>query len=209
LGAATAPPWWGLGGIAGNSTPGDRAVAMMLMRSADLIGRPVVDLSTGNDLAEIRDVIFDRGSGTLTGFTLRKRGFLGRRMKVVLALADVVSVGNDAVMVANHDALSEPDFAPAAMVTAKAADVLKDQVVTESGRVLGEVRDVIFIGGRAPKVIGFELADGPIDRGFIPLGIASAVSGSALVVPDSYEQRISADPSGLVAEVSLIDGKAP
>jgi uncharacterized protein YrrD len=191
LGAATAPPWWGLGGIAGNSTPGDRAVAMMLMRSADLIGRPVVDLSTGNDLAEIRDVIFDRGSGTLTGFTLRKRGFLGRRMKVVLALADVVSVGNDAVMVANHDALSEPDFAPAAMVTAKAADVLKDQVVTESGRVLGEVRDVIFIGGRAP------------------LGIASAVSGSALVVPDSYEQRISADPSGLVAEVSLIDGKAP
>jgi hypothetical protein len=27
-------------------------------------------------------------------------------------------------------------------------------------------------------------------------------------VPDSYEQRIRADLSGLVAEVSLIDGKA-
>jgi uncharacterized protein YrrD len=181
---------------------------MMLMRSADLIGRPVVDTSTGNDLAEVRDVIFDRTTGTLTGFTLRKRGFLGRRMKAVLALADVVSVGTDAVMVANHDALSEPDDAPSAMATAKSADVLEDNVVTESGRILGVVCDVIFVGGRAPKVIGFEVADGPSGRGFIPLGITSAVSGSALVVPDSYEQRIRADLSGLVAEVSLIDGKA-
>jgi uncharacterized protein YrrD len=179
---------------------------MMLLRSGDLIGRPVVDTSTGNDLAEIRDVIFDRAGGILTGFTLRKRGFLGRRMKAVLPLADVVSVGTDAVMVRNHDALSEPQDAPPSMETAKSADVLDDRVVTESGRVLGVVADVIFIGGRAPKVIGFEIADGPSGRGFIPLGITRAVSGSALVVPDSYEKRIRADLSGLVAEVSMISG---
>jgi uncharacterized protein YrrD len=195
-----------LGGVEADSRRKQRAIVMMLMRSGDVIGRPVVDSSTGNDLAEIRDVIFDPRRGALTGFTLRKRGFLGRRMKDVLALAEVVSLGTDAVMVADSHALTPPADAPAEMATEKSSDVLDDQVVTESGRVLGKVCDVIFIGGRAPKVIGFEVTDGPSGRGFIPLGVTSALSGSALVVPDSYEQRIRADLSGLVAEVSLIDG---
>ena len=178
----------------------------MLMRSGDLIGRPVVDISTGNDVAEIRDVIFDSATGTLTGFTLRKRGFLGRRMKDVLALAGVVSVGREAVMITSEDALVAPDDAPDDMATDKSADVLHDQVVTESGRWLGVVGDVVFSGGPNPKVVGFEIRDGPSGRGFVPIFIPSALSGSALIVPDSYEHRIRSDLTGLGAEVSLIDG---
>jgi len=83
-----------------------------LMRGADLIGRPVVDGSTGDDIAEVKDVVFDPAKGEITGFTLRKRGFLGRRLKNVLPIGEVASVGTDAVMIEGEEALTHPDDAP-------------------------------------------------------------------------------------------------
>src|SRR5262245_50578447 len=69
-----------------------------LLRGSDLHGRPVVDLSTGEDVAEVRDVVFDVGGGRITGFTLNKRGGLfAGRLKAVLPAGEVRSVGTDAV----------------------------------------------------------------------------------------------------------------
>ena len=45
-------------------------MTIALMRGSDLIGRAVVDASTGEDLAEIRDVVFSPDRGAITGFTL-------------------------------------------------------------------------------------------------------------------------------------------
>lgn len=176
-----------------------------LMRGADLIGHPIVDASTGNDLAEVKDVMFDSAHGVITGFTLRKRGFLGRRMKLVLPIDAVVAVGTDAVIVQNGDALSHPDGAPDDVAPNRAGDVLDDRVITESGRLIGEVRDVIIVGGPSPRVVAFEVTGGPIGDGLVPIGAESAVSGSALIVPDDYEQRIRTDLTGLAAELSLIE----
>jgi uncharacterized protein YrrD len=178
-----------------------------LMRGKDLIGRPVVDGSTGDDLAEIKDVVFDAAHGAISGFTLRKRGFLGRRMKPVLPIASVFSVGTDAVMVNDAEALTDPDDAPEDLVGGGAGNVLSDQVITESGRSLGEVRDVILIGGTHPRVVGFEVAGGSVGDGLVPLGAQSAVSGSSLIVPDGYEQRIRTDLTGLASELALIEGE--
>jgi uncharacterized protein YrrD len=182
----------------------EAAMTPVLLRSSDLIGRPVVDMH-GNDVAEIRDIIFDAASGTITGFTLRERGFLGRRFKDVLALADIGSVGTDAVMIADPSVLLAPNDAPADMAPAKSGDVLNDRVITESGRELGMVKDVIVLGGASPRVVAFEVADGSAGPGLIPLAAPSAMSGSALIVPDDYEMRIRSDLTGLAAELSLIE----
>lgn len=178
-----------------------------LMRGADLIGKPVVDASTGDDLAEIRDVVFDTQAGEITGFTLRKRGFLGRRLKDVLAVDSVASVGTHAVMVEGADSLSHPDDAPDEMTADRKADVLKDMVITESGRSLGTVRDVIVLGGPSPRVVGFEIGGGIVGDGLIPIAAQSGVSGSALIVPDHYEQRVRTDLTGLAAELASIEGE--
>jgi uncharacterized protein YrrD len=179
-----------------------------LMHGHDLIGRPVVDASTGDDVAEVRDVVFDPGAGRITGFTLRRRGFLGRRMKDVLPVDAVFSVGTDAVMIEDAGALTSPDDAPDDVVGAGhgGGNVLHSQVVTESGRSLGEVKDVIVVGGRDPQVVGFEIAGGSVGDGLVPIGRHSAVSGSALIVPDDFEQRIRTDLTGLAGELALIDG---
>jgi len=175
-----------------------------LMRGADLIGHPVVDAATGNDLAEIKDVVFDPRRGVITGFTLRKRGFLGRRMKDVLPVGSVLSVGTHAVMVEGDDALSRPDDASDEVTTNKNADVLNDMVITESGRALGAVRDVIVMGGPHPSVVGFEIGGGFVGDGLVPMAAQSGVSGSALIVPDDYERRIRTDLTGFAAELASI-----
>jgi uncharacterized protein YrrD len=176
-----------------------------LMRGADLIGRPVVSASTGDDLADVKDVMFNPAKGIVTGFTLRKRGFMGRRMKVVLPVGMVLAVGTGAVMVEDADALTHPDDAPEEASPDHDRDVLSDQVITESGRLLGTVHDVIIVGGRAPRVVAFQVSGGPVGDGLVPVGAESALSASALIVPDSYEQRIRTDLTGLAAELALME----
>lgn len=177
-----------------------------LMRGQDLIGQPVVEIASGDDLAEIKDVIFDAAKGTITGFTLRKRGFFGRRLKNVLPIDGVSSVGTHAVMVDTADAITHPDDAPEDAAVDRNANVLDDTVITESGRTVGTVRDVIIVGGPTPSVVGFEIGGGSVGDGLIPVAATSALSGSALIVPDGYEQRIRTDLTGLAAELSAIDG---
>ncbi len=207
--AAEPSPWWRVDGVAPDSHidfRGVEAVSAVLMRGADLIGRPVVSSETGNAIAEIRDVVFDASRGAITGFTLRKRGFLGIRMKQVLPISAVVAVGTDAVMVTRADSLFEADEAPGDMATERSANVIEDRVITESGRVLGIVRDVIVLGGSSPRIVGFEVGGGPAGDGIVSLGAHTALSGSALIVPDSYEHRMRNDLTGHSAELSLLDG---
>jgi uncharacterized protein YrrD len=179
---------------------------MALIRGHDLIGQPVVDITTGNDLAEIKDVVFDSRGGAITGFTLRRRGFLGRKMKNVLPIAGVASVGTHAVMVGTAAALTHPDQAPPDSAAHDDGDVIDDIVITESGRTLGTIRDVIVVGGPAPAVVGFEIGGGPVGDGLIPVAVNRGVSGSALIVPDDYEQRVRTDLTGLAAELAIIEG---
>ena len=180
-------------------------MTVTLLRGSDLIGRAAVDASTGDDLAEIKDVVFTAGRGAITGFTLRRRGFFGRRLNTVLPIDAVVSVGTDAVMVADADAISDPSDAPQDMAGHDSNDVLEDEVFTVSGRSLGTVRDAIILGWSHPRVGGFEVGGGTVGNGLIPLGAQAAVSGSALVVPDDFEQRTRSDLTGLAAELSLIE----
>ena len=179
-------------------------VTTALMRGADLIGRPVVDADSGSRLAEVRDVVFDPSRGAITGFTLRKPGLIGRKIKQVLPITAVRSVGTDAVMVGSN-ALANPEDVPDEAAGDPNSNVLGDRVITESGRVLGQLRDVIILGGPTPRVVGFEIGGGPPGDGLIPILEATGLSGSALIVPDAFEQRIRTDLTGLAAELAALE----
>ncbi len=58
-----------------------------VMRANDPIGLPVVSITSGEDVAEVRDVVYDAHGHRLVGFTVNKRGMLSGRLKEVL-LAD-------------------------------------------------------------------------------------------------------------------------
>ena len=177
-----------------------------LLLGRTVVGMPVVDASTGDDLAEVRDVVFDPTRGGLTGFTLTKRGFWRGRLKQVLPVDGVLSVGTHAVMVEDERALADPSDAPADVRDADpAADVVGNIVVTESGRQLGELADVVIVGGPAPHVVGYAVSGGLVGDGLIPLHAHSGLSASALVVPDELENRVRSDLTGLAAELADLE----
>lgn len=177
-----------------------------LLCGRDVSGFPVVDISTGEDLAEVRDLIFNPSRGEIEGFTLGKRGLFGGRRREVLPVEAIRSVGTHAVTVASAEAISDPTDAPQAVGQAdQSADVSGDMVVTESGRQLGRVRDVVLMGGGRPRVVGFQIGDGPAGEGFVPINLHTAVSSSALIVPDGFENRVRTDLGGLAADVAELE----
>jgi uncharacterized protein YrrD len=184
----------------------------LLVRARDLVGRPVVTLD-GDDVAQIRDIIYAGGTGSVVGFTLAGRTLLSGPMRGALPWKQVHSIGRHAVMIADPDALTDsPDFDTAA---ASDSDVLGDAVLTRSGTALGEVVDVIIDAGpdagpdadSHARVVGYEIATSHAlppqgRRALIPGPEIHAVSGEAIVVADSAADFIATDLAGFGATVA-------
>ncbi len=168
-----------------------------LIRGTDMIGLPVVTLA-GDDVAEVRDVVFDSGRGLVLGFTLNKRGRLAGPMKETLARVRVSAVGPDAVMVADTDALVTESMAAG---HEGPGDVLGDLVVTDGGVQVGTVTDVVIDTGEG-VVVGYEVEPAQEASGwhgrraYVPLPDAGAVSGEALMVPAAAVEYVTSDFAG-------------
>jgi uncharacterized protein YrrD len=168
-----------------------------LIRGTEMIGLPVVTLA-GDDVAEVRDVLFDSGRGLVLGFTLNKRGRLAGPMKETLARARVSAVGPDAVMVADADALVGESVAAG---HEGSGDVLGDMVVTNAGVRIGTVTDVVIDTGDG-VVVGYEVEPAEEASGrhgrrvYVPLPDTGAVSGEALMVPAAAAQYVTTDFAG-------------
>jgi uncharacterized protein YrrD len=187
------------------STRGDDK--RLLLRATEISGLPVVSVADGEALADVKDVVYDAERGSLVGFTLNKRGFLKGPMKAVLPISSVVSIGRDAVMVPDTDACEDKGSGAASDVSAGAVgNVVGNEVLTDGGRRLGRVTDVV-IAADSGDVLGYELeGDERLQahagqRLFLPIPDTIAVSGQALMVPATAEPFIRDDLSGFGAAV--------
>lgn len=181
----------------------------LLVRASELNQRPVVTLG-GEDVAEIKDVVYGGSGGEIIGFTLNKRGgFFRGRLAEILLWPEVHGLGRDAVMVADDSALQAKDELVAAARDSGGGggDVLGARVLTEEGVAVGEVIEVI-IDVRPDKadVVGYEVEASENlrsqqQRVLVPLPDTLAVSGENLIVPSSVTQFIRDDIAGFGAAV--------
>lgn len=152
------------------------------LRANDLPGSPVVSLA-GERLAEIKDVVFDRKSGDVLGFTLNDPGFFKGTRDDGLPMDAVHGIGDAAVVVAGPHVLVSVDSIVSASER-RSNNVLADRVLTEEGAEIGEVVDVLLDPShRPPKVVGYEVESQDGHTVTVPLDDAVAVSGERLVVP--------------------------
>jgi len=174
----------------------------LLMTAAQINGLPVVTVHGGNDVAEVRDVIYSPEKGRLVGLTLNKRGFFSGRLREVLPAESIHAIGRDAVMILDGSCLTAPENAPDDVGRpATDRNVIGDDVLTEGGRSLGVVRDLALLVGSTGEVVGYQIDKPTGGQGYIPLPAQLAVSGAALVVPDVTEEFIRDDLVGLGAAV--------
>jgi uncharacterized protein YrrD len=174
----------------------------LLMTASQITGLPVVTVRGGEDVAEVRDVIYDPAAGRLVGLTLNKRGFFSGRRREVLPDETIHAIGRDAVMILDESGLIAPDQAPDDVARpATDRNVIGNDVLTEGGKSLGVVRDLALLVGSTGEVVGYQIEKPGGGHGYIPLPAQLAVSGAALVVPDVTEEFIRDDLVGLGAAV--------
>ncbi|GAB2478039.1 PRC-barrel domain-containing protein [Jatrophihabitans fulvus] len=184
------------------------------MRTSEIAKLPVVTLA-GEDVAQLKDIVFAAGGGEVGGFTLAGRGLLAGPLKQSLLWTNVLALGADAVMIEHEDALSEPDAVldHSAATGGSGGNVLKSRVLTDQGTDLGEVVDVIIevgAGGREQcDVVGYEIAASETlapgnakgSKLLIPLPDTIAASGEHLMVPASATEFVRDDLAGFGAAV--------
>ena len=176
----------------------------LIVCAHSLVGRPVVTLD-GDDLAQIKDVVYTAGSGSVRGFTLAGRGLLAGPKRQVLLWNNVHAVGRHAVMVGGTDGLTDPSNLETD--PAGGADVLGDTVLTEGGTALGKVTDVLVDIGADADVVGFEIVTSDAlppagRRALLPRPAMSGASDEAIVVPDSTTDFVAGDLAGFATAVS-------
>lgn len=174
----------------------------LLMLASDITGLPVVTVRGGEDVAEVRDVIYDPEAGRLVGLTLNKRGFLSGRHRDVLPAETIHAIGRDAVMIVDESGLVAPESAPDDVARpATERNVIGNDVLTDGGNSLGTVRDLVLVVGSVGEVVGYEIDKPGGGRAYIPLPAQLAVSGAVLVVPEVTTGFLRDDLVGLGAAV--------
>jgi sporulation protein YlmC with PRC-barrel domain len=184
---------------------------MRLMRASEIVKRPVVTMR-GEDIAQIKDIVYSAHGGAVGGFTLAGRGMFSGPMKLGLTWRAVAALGADAVMITDESALEATSVVldAAASSGRPGGDVLGSQVLTDSGVDLGKVVDVIVAvgdaAGGACDVVGYEIeaSEALGTRGtklLIPLPDTIAASAEHLMVPASAKDFVSHDLAGFGAAV--------
>jgi len=183
----------------------------LLLRASEVARLPVVTIDGGEDVAEVRDVVYDPDEGVVVGLTLNQRGWLRGRMREVLSAASIAAVGPAAVMIAGRECLESPESAPPEVGRPPGGrNVMGNRVLTEGGVQLGTVTDLILQVGRSLEVVGYELqVGGGKDKAFIPLPAQLAVSGEALVVPNATEEFVRHDLTGFGGAVEEFRHQLP
>ncbi|MDI1289416.1 MAG: PRC-barrel domain-containing protein [bacterium] len=182
-----------------------------LMRASEVFKRPVVTFS-GEDVAQIKDIVYSAGGGAVGGFTLSGRGIFASPLKQSLPWSAVAGMGADAVMIHDFDVLEDRDQVLNASATGGGSgkDVIGSRVLTDTGVDLGTVVDVIIEtssseGGQC-DVVGYEIeaADSLRSSGsrlLVPLPDTLSASGEHVIVPGSAENFIGQDLSGFGAAI--------
>jgi uncharacterized protein YrrD len=181
------------------------------MPTSAIIKLPVVTLA-GEDIAQIKDVVYSQGGGAVGGFTLNGRGLFAGPLKQSLRWSSVGALGADAVMITDETVLETNEaVAAAAAEGGVSGNVLGSRVLTDTGVDLGAVVDVVVevgAGGQGQcDVVGYEIEASPAlesagTKLFIPLPDTIAASGEHLIVPEAARNFVRQDLAGFGAAVS-------
>lgn len=175
-----------------------------LIRASELVKMPVVTHG-GEDVAQIKDIVYAAHGGQIEAFTLAGRGLFAGPLKTALPWSKVAGLGSAAVIIASEDDLVplQEALAATAQEGPGRGDVLNSQVLTDQGTALGTVSDVVIgilgdpASGQA-DVVGYEILPAETmnkgkQRLLIPLPDTIAASGEHLMVPASASEYMTDD----------------
>ena len=159
------------------------------MRTAgDLSGLAVVGEGSGNKLGKIQDVLFDTGSGSITGFLVHPGGLFAKAQ--LLPRLAIRALGNDALMVEQGHVLQEITTEPVVSGSLSVSSLDGRPILDDTGKVLGKMTDAILAEAEL-SIEALQYSGGVLDamlhgKANIPLSVVKAIGADSIVVPASY-----------------------
>jgi uncharacterized protein YrrD len=157
------------------------------------VGRAVLSLETANQLGEIRDLLIDPISGELAGLAVKRSA---DDANTLVSILDIHGIGPDAVIVEGDQSLVLAAASPLSTLPSGLANLVDVKVVTEHGRLLGNIANVFLCLEQRPVFI-YEVRSSLFDK----------LLGRALFFAASFTCAFSDDRSAMVisAEVAEMD----
>jgi uncharacterized protein YrrD len=127
-----------------------------MIQANDLDGRAVVDLETAKKVGYVDEILLDTDGGRIAALQVTEGSKLTGGKKVIVPTSAVESIGPEAIMVrANAERL---DADPSHDAFPRLSHVKGRKVVTEGGKLLGSIDDVL-IDGADGRIVGYTLKD--------------------------------------------------
>lgn len=128
-----------------------------MRRGRGVIGLPVVSLTTGKELGYVKDLVWSHEQRKLTGIGVDGKGAWNSEKMV--SFDDIASIGQDAITVADSSGLQRKGRAGGRACGRSLDSSSGALVVTETGRNLGTMQDLVF-DEDSGELIGYEVSAG-------------------------------------------------
>ncbi|KEO85211.1 PRC-barrel domain-containing protein [Tumebacillus flagellatus] len=161
-----------------------------MRKARDLVGLPVVELEFGENIGEVRDVLFTP-EGTFHSFLIERGGLLSAPR--ILGRTAVHAVGENAVIAPSRSSMEEYRDEVGLIRSLIEGDIhfVGKDVLTQSGTLLGSVEDV-YVDDNLHRIVGYEISEGflmDLRQGRKVLHASPGIMMGAdnLIVPDDTE----------------------
>jgi sporulation protein YlmC with PRC-barrel domain len=159
-----------------------------MIRATELAGRAVIDIEQAEKIGTIERLILDPEGRRVAGFIVSHgRGFASNKDRTTIPASAVHAIGPDAVTI-KHAADESADLAYIDALP-RGTDVIGRKVVTEDGRYLGKIDDVL-IDRSEGHIFGYTLSDhkGPGKHPYLPAD-SNVKAGKDLMVASESAMR--------------------
>ncbi|HEY0011179.1 MAG TPA: PRC-barrel domain-containing protein [Candidatus Paceibacterota bacterium] len=173
-----------------------------MYKGKDMIGKPVVNVATGEMIDKVRDVFFDAAERRVLGFLVDEGGLLASARVLPFASADVI--GPDGILVSTDAAIVRASEAPhGTNILNENNVVVGTKIMTEDGKDLGTIND-FFFEETTGAIEGYEVtgglfADAVSGKSYLPSPLSFRIGRDVAFVPAETETLIEQQTGGLAA----------
>jgi sporulation protein YlmC with PRC-barrel domain len=129
-----------------------------MVRATELAGRAVIDIDAAERIGSLDKLILDPEGRRVAGFVVSRggSGFPGSKEQVLIPASSVRAIGPDAITI-RQSTVSGRDITRLESLP-RGSDLIGRKIVSEDGRFLGKVSDVL-IDRTDGRIVGYLLSD--------------------------------------------------
>lgn len=156
-----------------------------MLKGRDLVGLPVIEVTTGQKIGTVQDLMFERWSACC--LLLETRVWF--KAPRAVEWTEGVSVGEDAVILPRDKVVIDcPEGSETTFFLLKDRKITGLPVLSRNGQELGVIEDVYIASELDKRILGFELSEGFLSdvtegRKWLPFPSKITFGKDAVIVP--------------------------